>query len=141
MPLGLADQRAFRRKPELLPGAGFGHGEADPGHLADRHPHGGKPATLDQALEYLAGDATGQVEGHGLAAQLADHPRHVDAAATRIVALVAGTYLVHRHYLVGDAGSVDGGVHGEGDDRLHAGFLAVTRPVPSRPKAAAAPGG
>jgi hypothetical protein len=110
---------------------------ADPRHLAGRHAHGGEPATLDQALQRLAGDAAGQVEGHGLTAQLADHPRHVDAAATPIVALVAGAHLVHRHDLVGDAG----GVHGEGDDRLHAGFPTVTRLVPPRRPASAAPSG
>jgi hypothetical protein len=60
-----------------------------------------------------------QVEGHRLAAELLDDPRDVEAAAARLVMLVAGADLAHRHDLVGDVVGVDGRVHGERDDRGH----------------------
>jgi hypothetical protein len=80
---------------------------AHPGEADDRHPHGRDAAAFDQALERLPGDATGDIERHRLAAELADHPRHVQATATRVVTLVARAHLAHRHDLVRHARGVD----------------------------------
>jgi hypothetical protein len=92
---------------------------------------------IDHVVEGLAGQPTGEVDCDRLAAELADHARHIDAAAPRIVALVRGPDFLDRTNLVRLTRGIDGRIQGQRDDRLHPAQLQISaRCQPRKPRAA-----
>ncbi|MOA11914.1 hypothetical protein D3C78_1318760 [compost metagenome] len=123
--LGRRQRRAGQDEAVLQTAAGLVDGEAFAGIAGDRHADLRQAQPRQHALEHVAERPAGRVDRHGLAAEGLDHPRHVDAAAARIVVRQGTAQLAGRLDPRGAGREIHRRIQGQGGNTGHGGLQTV----------------